>query len=64
MIFMHNETGELYELLILSLDDSNPEIDDNVKKWRIGTIALFGEVDPGIRHSNQIVEVMTLIGFI
>ena len=64
MLFMHNETGELYEMLICSLDDSNPEIEDADMKWRVGTIALLGEVNPGIRHINQFIKEMTLIGFI
>jgi len=64
MIFMHNETGELYELLICSLDGENPEIYDEIKKWRIAEVALYGEVDPGIRNNNQIAEVMTLVGFV
>lgn len=62
MIFIHNETGELYELLICSLDDSSPETYNN--KWRVGTIALAGEIDPEIKQYYEIVEKMTFIGFI
>ncbi len=64
MLLMHNETGELYELLICSLDSQIPENTDNIKKWRVGEVALFGTIDPGIRSNNEIALNMTLVGFV
>ena len=64
MIFIHNETGELYELLILSLDDSNNETfkKDNRPVYRLKEITMMGITSVKAASMSDFARMFTLIG--
>ncbi len=68
MIFMHNETGDLYELLILSLDDSNNEnfIQTGKRAFRMGEFTLYGQYKGpvGQLSCSDFCEQFTFVGII
>lgn len=66
MIFMHNETGSMFEMLILSLDDSNNEVfrEDNITAYRVGKITMVGAGSVRAASMLDFANLFTFIGWI
>lgn len=65
MIFMHRETGELYELLILSVEDVGliyPA--DDRRAYGIGDFTLYGFEDPQRLTSGEFTEHFECLGWL
>jgi hypothetical protein len=65
MIFMHKETGELYELLVVSLEEVGlVSTFDKRSAYGIGDFALYGLADPRQLASQEFSDYFECLGFL
>lgn len=63
MIFMHNDTGGIYEILIKNLNGTF-NYGDDLKCFQIGEIVVHGLSVPEVFYPNEMPEKFTFIGWV
>ena len=61
MIFMHKESGELFELMFKSAQDYSEFTDSGALCFRIGAVVLIGNTEP---YCENFAYCFDFIGFI